>query len=78
VIQTVRTLRFPDQSSEMQAETVLVPGIGEISSTGSVSDSQVLHRELACAIIGGRALGDCRDLNKIVGENNDAGPSDVR
>jgi hypothetical protein len=78
VIRTARTLHLPDEVSEMQAETVVVPGIGEIRSTGSVSDTQVLHRELACAIIGGRRIGDCTNLNKSWEENNDAGPSDVR
>jgi hypothetical protein len=62
VVQEARTLQIPDGPTALETTTVLVPGIGEISSVGSASDTPSLRRELACAIIGGRRVGDCTRL----------------
>jgi len=64
VLGLVRTLRVPDGTEELLTETVVVPGIGETSSTGNTPETLQMHRELACAVIGGRRLGDCAGLDK--------------
>jgi hypothetical protein len=64
VVQEVRTLHIPERPAELMTTTVLVPGIGEISSVGSASGAPPLHRQLACAIIGGRRVGNCAHLNQ--------------
>jgi hypothetical protein len=64
VVQEVRTLQIPDGATELKTTTVLVPGIGEFSSIGSASGAPPLRRELACALIGGRRVGDCTNLNQ--------------
>jgi hypothetical protein len=63
VLHLVRTLQSPEVAEELTTDTVLVPGIGETSSTGNTPGTPPMRRELACAIIGGRRLGDCSDLN---------------
>lgn len=77
VVQEVRTLQIPDGSTALTTTTVLVPGIGEISSIGSASGAPPLRRELACAIIGGRRVGDCTHLNQRRDERGARSP-DVR
>jgi hypothetical protein len=77
VVQEVRTLQIPDGSTELTTTTVLVPSIGEISSVGSASGAPPLRRELACAIIGGRRVGDCTHLNQRR-DQRDARSPDVR
>jgi hypothetical protein len=62
VVQETRTLHIPERSAELMTTTVLVPGIGEISSVGNASGAPPLRRQLACAIIGGRRVGDCAHL----------------
>jgi hypothetical protein len=62
VVQEVRTLHIPERSAELTTTTVLVPGIGEISSVGSASGAPPLRRQLVCAIIGGRRVGNCEHL----------------
>ena len=64
VVQEMRTLKIPDGSTELKTTTVLVPGIGEISSIGSASGAPPLRRDLACAIIGGQRVGNCANLNQ--------------
>jgi hypothetical protein len=64
VVQEARTLQIPDGATALETTTVLVPGIGEISSVGSASGAPSLRRELACALIGGRRVGDCTHLNQ--------------
>jgi hypothetical protein len=65
ILQMVRTLQSPARSEELKAESVLVPGIGEIQSTGHTPEMTLVHRELACAIIGGHRVGECTDLDKL-------------
>lgn len=77
-VRTVRTLQLPDGPIELSSTAVLVPGIGEIRSEGAATGAAPLVRELACATIGGRAIGDCRTLRQRVEELEHAGPSDVQ
>ncbi len=65
LVQIVRTVQGEDETDELNTESVLVPGIGELSSTGEIPDAPLLHRELACAIIAGRRVGDCMHLPQI-------------
>jgi hypothetical protein len=76
VVQEVRTLQIPDGSTELKTTTVLVPGIGEISSIGSASGAPQLRRELACATISGRRVSDCTNL-KQRRDKSGAGPPDA-
>ncbi len=62
LVQVSRTLQMPEESAELKSETLLVDAIGEVRSTGSASATQLLRRELVCAIIGGKRVGDCTDL----------------
>ena len=71
-LRTRRRLQTPAGAIELENALVLVPGIGEIRSEGSTSatlaaahqaeetHSIITRRELACAIIAGKAIGDCR------------------
>ncbi len=72
-VETVRSLHTPEGRIELSTVVVLVPGIGEIRSDGAASGATAVHRELACATIGGRSLGNCRDLNTRVEELRKAG-----
>lgn len=65
LVQVVRTVQGEDETDELNTESVLVPGIGELSSTGEVPDAPLLHRKLACAIIAGRRVGDCTHLPQV-------------
>lgn len=78
LVQVVRTMHVPDENTEMHTEITLVPGIGEIKSTGEIAGAPLLRRQLACAIIGGRRVGDCTNLSPIGKEQSGAGSSDVR
>jgi hypothetical protein len=77
VVQETRTLHLPEVSTALTTATVLVPGVGEISSVGSASGAPPLRRQLACAIIGGQRVGDCAHLNQRR-DWHDAGSPDVR
>jgi hypothetical protein len=77
-LHTVRTMQAPEGIIELEASLVLVPGIGELRSDGGVTGAPPLHRELACAIIGGRSIGDCRNLEALLEESHHAGPADVQ
>lgn len=69
-----RTLHTPTGDIEMLSAAVLVPGVGEIRSEGATVAGEslslentpeldtVLRRELACAIVDNRAVGNCRDV----------------
>lgn len=61
-LRTARTLQSPDGDLELTTTMVLVPGMGEIRSEGQVSGAPALRRQLACAIIGSHAIGDCTNL----------------
>ena len=65
VLQMVRTLQTPARSEELKAETILVPGVGEIQSTASTPETTLVRRQLACAIIGGQRVGECSDIGKL-------------
>ena len=65
LVQVVRTLQAPDEIKRLNTESVFVPGIGELSSTSEVPDAPLLHRELACAIIGGQRVGSCANLTQM-------------
>jgi predicted protein tyrosine phosphatase len=77
-VRTVRTLQFPNGPVELSSTAVLVPGIGEIRSEGAATGAAPLVRELACATIGGRAIGNCQTLRQRVEELEHAGPTDVQ
>jgi hypothetical protein len=76
-VRTVRTLQFPDGPVELSSTAVLVPGIGEIRSEGAATGAAPLVRELACATIDGRHLGDCHTLRERVEELERAGSTNV-
>jgi len=73
---TRRTLQEPDGALELSSSIVMVAGIGEISSDGTVVGAPVLHRELACATINGHRVGDCQNLNARVEEFEHARSTD--
>jgi hypothetical protein len=75
---TARTLQGPGGDVEMRTATLIVPGLGEIGSKGSVAGGPILQRELACALIGGRPIGNCHRLNQALQELENAGPADVQ
>ncbi len=76
-VRTVRTLQFARGPVELRTTSVLVPGIGEIRSEGKASGAPALYRELACATIGGRHIGNCRNLKERIEEWERAGPTDA-
>jgi len=77
-IHTVRTLQSPDGQIDLSTTLVLVSGLGEVQSDGIVPGAPALHRELACATLDGRRIGDCRDLNARVKELRSAGSTNVQ
>jgi len=77
-VHTIRTLEFPDGPVELTNTTVLVPGIGEVRSTGAATGVASLQRELACATISGQHFGNCRTLRERVEELERAGSADVQ
>ncbi len=74
VVESWRTLEGPDGKLELMSAMVLVPGIGELRSEGmtlggpSGGRNPVLRRELACAIVRDRAIGDCRSVSSQLAE----------
>ncbi len=76
-LRTVRTLQSPAETVELHTSALLVPGIGEVRSEGGLSGVPNLRRELACAIIAGRSIGDCRHLTPQPKESTHAGPTDL-
>ena len=67
-VHTVRTLQFAEGPVELTSTMVLVPGIGEIHSEGTATGAPPLSRELACATIAGRHVGNCQTLRQRVEE----------
>lgn len=61
-LQTERTLQTLEGPQKLTSTMVLVPGIGEVKSEGSVNGMMAMRRTLACAIIANRPIGDCRTL----------------
>lgn len=76
-VRTSRILHGPSGEMEMRTAMLLVPGVGEIRSDGGVTGEPTLYRELACAIIRGQPLGDCRQLRQRLQEFKRAGPADI-
>ncbi len=76
VVHIVRTLQGPDGDIEVDTTMFLAPGIGEIRSVGGPAGAPALQRELACALIGNRAIGDCHQLDIQTPEANHAGSAD--
>jgi hypothetical protein len=72
-VQTIRTLEFPDGPVELTNTAVVVPGLGEVRSTGAATGVASLERELACATIAGQHIGNCRTLRERVEELERAG-----
>lgn len=64
---TERTLHSPEGPVQLTNTTILVPGIGEVRSEGSAAGSPVMRRQLACAIVGNRSVGDCSRLFRLLG-----------
>jgi hypothetical protein len=77
-IETERVLHWPWGDAAFARVAMLVPGLGEIRSEATGGDGFVLRRELACAIIGGQAVGDCRAVDSMVQELRDTRSSDLR
>jgi hypothetical protein len=68
-IETKRTVTLPDRAMRLEATTWIQPGIGEVRSEGRTDGGPVTRRELICAIISGKQVGDCARLTrKIAGE----------
>lgn len=78
VVEARRTVHTPGGDIELLSAAVLVPGIGEIRSEGTTLSGDdirpdgtadihtVLRRELACALIGTRTLGNCREVEHAI------------
>ncbi len=77
-VDTARTLEGPAGDVKMRTAMLVAPGLGEIRSEGSVADEPLLHRELACALVSGRPIGDCHRLNQTLQELEGAGSTDVQ
>jgi len=79
VVEARRTVHTPNGDIELLSAALLVPGIGEIRSEGTTLSSDeirpdgtpeihtIMRRELACALIGTRTLGDCRAIDDAFG-----------
>jgi hypothetical protein len=61
-LQTERTLHFRAGALHSHATAWVARGIGEVRSDDVVQGVPALHRELVCAIVGGRRIGDCGAL----------------
>lgn len=77
-MRTVRTLQFAEGPVELTSTALLVPDIGEIRSEGATTGAAPLVRELACATIGGRHIGNCRTLRERVEELERAGSPNLQ
>lgn len=77
-VETERVLHWPWGDAAFARIAMLVPGLGEIRSEATGGEGFVLRRELACAIIGGQAIGDCRAVDAMVEELRNARSSDLR
>lgn len=76
-VRTMRHIQGIEGDVEMTLALVLVSGIGEIKSEGVVSGAPTLRRELACAIIAGKQIGDCHRLKQEMKELKRAGSTDL-
>jgi len=60
LVRTKRTVEGAAEPIEVHMSLLLGAGVGEIQSEVQAGGSVVLRRRLACAIIGGRARGNCQ------------------
>ncbi len=58
----LRTLEGKEGTLRFDARSTLLPGIGEVESEVVFSNGVQQRRELVCAIVGGRLIGDCKEL----------------
>ncbi len=63
-LRTTRTVEGGGDTIQISNQIVLAPGLGEVRSEATAPQSPLLRRELICAIIGGRAVGDCQQLKQ--------------
>ena len=75
-VRTLRTLQFPEGDVALSSTAVLVAGIGEVRSEGASTGAAPVLRELACATIGGRSIGNCQTLRERVEELEHGGSTD--
>lgn len=61
-VRTTRILEGGGESLQISQQLVLVPGLGELRSEASAAQTPALRRELVCAIISGKAIGNCQNL----------------
>jgi hypothetical protein len=57
-IYSERILQLPNRVMRLSATTWITPGIGEVRSEGSVDGTEMMRRELLCAIVAGKRVGD--------------------
>jgi hypothetical protein len=77
-VETQRILHWPWGDAAYATSAMVVPGLGEIRSEASTEDGVVMRRELACAIIAGRSIGDCSSVDARIRELRDARSPNVR
>lgn len=63
-LRTTRTVEGGGDTIQINNQIVLAPGLGEVRSEASAPQSPLLRRELICAIIGGKTVGDCQQLKQ--------------
>jgi len=61
-VRTTRTLEGGGDKLQISQQVLLIPGLGELRSESTAADAPALRRELVCAIIGGKAIGNCQNL----------------
>jgi hypothetical protein len=75
-IEVERTLHWSWGDAAYESRMMFIPGIGEIRSEARAGEGLIIRRELACAIINGRSIGDCGAVEDRLQELRDAGPTD--
>lgn len=76
-VEVRRTLHWPWGDAAYESTIMLVPGIGEIRSEASSGKGFIVRRELACAMIKGRPVGDCASIEERLREIRNAGQTDA-
>jgi hypothetical protein len=54
-----RTTTLPKRPWRFRVTTFVAPGVGEIWSEGRADDGPAFRRDILCATIGGRRVGEC-------------------
>jgi hypothetical protein len=57
-----RTIELPKGSMHLSVTTWITPGVGETRSQGNVDGGVTFRRELICATVGGKRVGDCAGI----------------